>query len=79
VNASEYLAGHLEEALAKTGETDVHVAVVGERVVVTGTVATELRRDVVDLIAREVVGHLEVHNGLTVLHCAEPDSVEELP
>jgi osmotically-inducible protein OsmY len=74
-----YVRGHLEEAFAREGETDVHVRVSGDRVVVTGTVATEARRSAVRALAHEVAGDLAVADQLTVLHCHEPDDEEHIP
>lgn len=74
-----YVDGHLEEALARAGETDVHVHVTSEGVVLTGTVTTEQRRTAVTGIAAAHAGDLAVFNQLTVLHCVEPDGEEVLP
>jgi osmotically-inducible protein OsmY len=68
-----YVEGHLEEALARAGETDVHVAVHGSRLVVTGAVTTEARRDAVVALVRSLAGDLEVRDQVTVLACHEPD------
>ena len=73
----EYVVGHLQEALAHAGETDVHVRVTGGRVLVTGTVATAARRVTVSEIASSVTD-LEVHNEVVVLHCDAPSGREEL-
>jgi hypothetical protein len=73
-----YLAGHIQEALTHAGETDVHVAVDFGRVVITGTVATEARRDVVRAITMELTD-LEVADEVTVLHCEEPTGEEHIP
>lgn len=73
-----YIGGHLQEALAHEGETDVQVHVSGTRVLMTGTVATEARRDAVSAIAASVADGLEVHNQVTVLACTEPgEGVQE--
>ena len=76
--SDEYVEGHLEEALAQTGETDVHVQVVPGQVLITGTVTTEVRRDAITAIATELVTDREVHNEVTVLHPVEPDVEEHL-
>ena len=76
--SNEYVEGHLEEALAQTGETDVHVQVAPGQVLITGTVTTDLRRDAITAIATELVTDLAVHNEVTVLHPTEPDvEIEE--
>lgn len=70
--SNEYVEGHLEEALAQSGETDVHVQVAPGQVLITGTVTTELRRDAITAIASDLVTDLAVCNEVTVLHPAEP-------
>lgn len=70
--SNEYVEGHLEEALAQTGETDVHVQVAPGQVLITGTVTTDLRREAITAIATELVTDLTVRNEVTVLHPAEP-------
>jgi osmotically-inducible protein OsmY len=78
----DYLTGHLEEALAHAGETDVHVRMASGRVVLTGTVTTEQRRDEITAIAAAMgdaeTGDIEVVNEVTVLRCREPDEQEDL-
>lgn len=76
--SNDYVEGHLEEALAQTGETDVHVHVAPGQVRITGNVTTELRRDAITAIASELVTDLEVRNDVTVLHPTEPDDAERL-
>ena len=73
-----YVIGHLEEALAHEGETDVHVAVVGPLLVLTGTVATAARRDVVLGLAHTMADGLEVRNQVDVVEYREPDGEEQL-
>jgi hypothetical protein len=73
----DYVAGHVEEALAQTGETDVHVRVDGGALLVTGTVATRERHDAVVAIASRMT-ELTVRDEVTVLHCEEPTTREEL-
>jgi hypothetical protein len=75
--SDDYVAGHLEEALTHAGETDVHVLIEGERVVITGTVATEARRDAVGALATELT-MLVVENDVAVVPCPAPDGREEL-
>ena len=73
----EYVAGHLEEALTHAGETDVHVQIDGERVVITGTVATDARR----VAGGELAGDLTmlvVENDVAVVPCIAPGEREEL-
>jgi hypothetical protein len=78
VTSDEYVKGHLEEALARDGETDVHVAVSGSLLVLHGTVATKARRDVVMALAQSMADGLDVRDQVTVLECHEPDGEERL-
>ena len=69
---SDYVAGRLQEALAHAGETDVHVALAGDRLVLSGNVATRARHDeVLDLARRNAEGH-DVVDSITVLRTPEP-------
>ena len=74
----DYVVGHVRDALAHEGETDVHAVVVAGRLVLTGNVATPARRDAVTAIAAGVAGELTVVNELSVLTCPPPDPAEEL-
>ncbi len=62
--ASEgYLAAHLEEALAEDGrvaEPGLHVQVVGNRVVVSGTVSDPERKQAVVAVLEGLVGAREL-------------------
>jgi hypothetical protein len=75
--SDDYVAGHLEEALAHTGETDVHVRVDGGVVHIIGTVATGVRRDAIDALASGITD-LEIRNEVTVLHCDAPIDREDI-
>jgi hypothetical protein len=75
--SGDYVAGHLEEALTHAGETDVHVLIDGERVVITGTVATEARREAVAELAGNIT-MLVVENDVAIVPCTTPDEREEL-
>jgi Flp pilus assembly secretin CpaC len=71
---TDYIAGRLQEALAHAGETDVHVTISGDRVVLSGNVATDQRhREVIALARRTADGH-EIVDGVTVLRTPEPDA-----
>jgi len=74
----DYVVGHVQDALAHEGETDVHAAVVAGRLVLTGNVATPMRRDAVAVIASAAADGLEVVNELTVLSCPPVGPPEEL-
>lgn len=78
MRTDDYVVGHVRDALARDGETDVHAAVVAGRLVLTGTVTTPARRDHVAVLAKEAAGGLEVVNELTVLTSPGPDAAEEL-
>jgi osmotically-inducible protein OsmY len=60
----DYLAGHVREALA--AELDVEAVVVNDRIVLSGAVASEARRDEAIAIARAVCGDVEVVGDLVV-------------
>jgi hypothetical protein len=74
---SDYVAGHLEEALAHAGETDVRVLVDDDRVVISGTVATEERRVAVAELAGTVTD-LDVANEVVVVTADAPGEREDL-
>jgi osmotically-inducible protein OsmY len=78
VTPDAYVVGHVRDALAHEGVTDVHAAVVAGRLVLTGHVATASRREEVSGIAAQVAGDLRVVNELAVLDCPPPEAAEEL-
>lgn len=78
MNTDDYVVGHVQEALAHEGETDVHAAVVAGRLVLTGNVATPMRREAVGVIASAAADGLEVVNELTVLTSPPAGPAEEL-
>jgi osmotically-inducible protein OsmY len=64
-----YQAEHIREALLRdpaVGELDVHVAIDGERVVVTGNVGTQERRDAIDVRLAELLPGRDVRNDVSV-------------
>jgi len=70
---NEYLTGRVQEALAHVGETDVHVAMDGDALVLTGNVATaERHAEVVTLVATEA-GDVTVTDRVNVVRAPEPD------
>ena len=71
---TDYVAGRLQEVLAHAGETDVHVAVTGTRLVLTGNVATPARHDEVLALARTTADGHEVVDSITVLRTPEPSA-----
>jgi osmotically-inducible protein OsmY len=78
VTPDDYVVGHVRDALAHEGVTDVHAVVVAGQLVLTGHVATPSRRDEVSEIAGRVAGDLRVVNELAVLNCPPPEAAEEL-
>ena len=76
--SSDYVAGHVQEALAQTGETDVHVRAESDRVLLTGTVTTDVRREAAERVATQLADGLDVRNEITVLHQREPDESSEV-
>lgn len=85
-----YLVQHIQDALAsdpRARELGVEAQIVGERVVLSGTVATPDLREAIGVVVGEVVeregghegGHeLAVVNELAVMSAGDDGSVEEL-
>lgn len=76
-----YVPGHLLEALAsdeRVGEQDLRVDVVGHRVLISGTVASEERRAAVEVVAREFLPGWDVRNLVDVVQRSGPVEREEL-
>ena len=64
-----YLAEHIRDDLLRhpdVGELDVHVAVDGTRVVVTGHVSTSERREAITHVLAELLPDHDVRNETTV-------------
>ena len=78
-SGSDYVVGHLEEALAQAGETDVHVSLERGQLRITGNVTTERRRDAISAIASNLAEDVDVRNEVTVLSPRQPNSAETLP
>ena len=77
----EYLGAHLEEALAtdpRVAEQGLHVDVVAEGLVVSGTVSTPDRHAAITSIARETVPDVAVRNHARVVDLVESDEEERL-
>jgi len=77
----EYVAEHVRDAIAKDarlGELHLHVTCVGNRLVVTGDVATEERRRAVGDVASRVCPDREISNQTTVVPIPEAPKVERL-
>jgi osmotically-inducible protein OsmY len=76
-----YLLGRIQEALAqdpRLGELELDVRVVGDRVFLSGRVATEERCLAAVEVVREVAPDHEVSNQLTVVSEPGPGSEETL-
>lgn len=76
-----YVPGHLLEALAsdeRVGEQDLQVDVVGHRVLISGTVASEERRAAVEVVAHELLPDWDVSNHVDVVHRGGPVEREDL-
>jgi hypothetical protein len=79
--ADAYVPGHLLETLLadeRVCEQDLQVEVVGHRIVITGTVGSEERRQAVELVAREQLPGWDVRNHVDVVHRSGPVEREEL-
>lgn len=80
VDRSDYVAAHIQDALARdprVNEPELSVAVVAGRVVVTGVVPTEERRANIEDVVREACG-LEVENRTTVARYPNADHEERV-
>jgi osmotically-inducible protein OsmY len=77
----QYLIGRIHDALAhdpRAGELDVQVKVVGEKVFLSGSVATPERRDAISRVVAELLPDRDVHNELVVIACQEDPAPERL-
>ncbi len=77
----EYVAAHVHEALARdprVNEPELQVSIVKDRVLVTGVVPTDVRRDAVTDVVRECCPGLEVENRTTVARFPDAGSTEQL-
>jgi osmotically-inducible protein OsmY len=79
---SPYAAERVREALAadpRVGELDIHVQLAGDRVLLTGSVTTEVRHRIVSEIVEGLLPHHEVCNELEVVDSERRPSEERLP
>lgn len=67
MTTDDYVVGHVRDALAREGETDVWAAVEGEILVLSGTVATAQRRAAAVRTASAVADGLTVEDRIDVL------------
>ena len=76
-----YLAGHLQELLARDDrvhEPELNVTIERDRVVVTGVAPTEERRAAVDAVIAEACPDHEVVNRVTVADYDPPEGGERI-
>ena len=76
-----YLAGHLQELLARDDrvhEPELNVTVERRRVVITGVAPTEERRAAVDAVIAEACPEHEVVNRVTVADYDPPEGGERI-
>jgi hypothetical protein len=81
LDAPQYRAARLRRALAedsRTAELGVRVTVRGDRVLMSGQVASEQRRAELYRVLHEVAPDLEVYNDVRVVCADEPTGREEL-
>ena len=75
----QYVAEHVRDVLAvddRVAALDIRVRVVGRKVFLTGTIATEVRlAAVTDLVTSQLPEH-EIHNELAVVDCSEVSAGE---
>jgi len=77
-----YLAEHLREALAqdpRVGELGLDVEIVGETVVLRGTLTSTERQAAASDIAHDLMPNHAVRNETAVPDCPEAPQVEHLP
>jgi hypothetical protein len=78
---SEYLIAHVHEALvadARSHELNVDVAVVGDRIFVTGQVPTAARRDAISAVLEQRFPEHEIANEVTVVEPGPAGAAETL-
>jgi hypothetical protein len=76
-----YLVAHVREALARdprTNELHVDVTLAGQRIFLTGEVASEEHRRAVTDVVRELLPAYDVHNETAVPRLESPAEPEEL-
>lgn len=77
----EYAVAHVREALAtdpRVNELNLEVTIHGEKVFVTGVVATVQRRAAVTLVIEELLPGMDVHNETDVAQVAGTPEVESI-
>ena len=79
--SDEYLVERIREAIAsdpRVNELELQVTVAGEKVFVSGTVATAERRDAIGEVLAAVAPNHEIHNETSVIPLSPEPEVEEL-
>ena len=77
-----YLAEHVREALAhdpRIGELGVEVEIVGETVVLSGTVVSLERQEATAAVVRDLLPEYQVRDETEVVELPEPSEAEHLP
>jgi osmotically-inducible protein OsmY len=77
----QYVAEHIRDALRKdprVGELDVQVRITGNRVFLSGNVATVERQRAITDIVRELLPDIEVSNETTISNLPEAEEPESL-
>ncbi|HEV2778913.1 MAG TPA: BON domain-containing protein [Actinophytocola sp.] len=78
---AQYVAARLRRMLAedpRTAEQGVRVTVRGQQVMVSGDVASPERREQLEVVLREAVPDMVVHNDVRIVRAGEPTDREEL-
>ena len=77
----QYLITAVEEALTqdpRVAELGIEVTLAGDTVVLSGTVATEERRQAVAEVARELIDGRPLRNEVSVADLSEAQTMEQL-
>jgi osmotically-inducible protein OsmY len=77
-----YVAERIRDALAhdeRVAELGISVSVSGDRVFLTGDVATDERKTAVGEVVTPLLEGRSLHNAVTVASLSEPEGREEIP
>ena len=77
-----YVAERIRDALAhddRVAELGLSVSVSGDRVFLTGDVATDERKTAVGEVVTPLLEGRSLHNAVTVASLSEPEGREEIP
>jgi hypothetical protein len=78
---TQYVVAHVREALAhdeRVAALDLQVRIVGDDLFLTGMVSSAPRRDAAEVVVRDAVPGLRIHNQLAVLPVDAPSTREEI-